>query len=86
MTSSSPISRVEEAPPSDDGRLPDGPASLTEAYRIDRARAIDSEVALDLCRFARALAAAGAWPAAARLIAKCDALREEIGESPDRGR
>ena len=65
----------------DDGRLPDALAMLTEAYRIDRTQDYRLEVALDLCRFARAAAAIGAWRSAARLIAKSDALREEVGES-----
>jgi predicted ATPase len=65
----------------DQGRLQDGLAGLKEAYRIDRAYGYPLQVALDLCLFARALARAGNWRAAAQLFAKGEALREETGES-----
>lgn len=65
----------------DQGRLQDGLAGLKEACRIDRAYGYRLQVALDLCLFARVLARAGNWGAAAQLFAKGEALREETGES-----
>ena len=65
----------------DEGRLSEGLAVLTDAYEIDRMHGYQLEIALGLCRFARALASGGRWGAAGRLIAKGDALREQIGES-----
>ena len=65
----------------DEGRLQDGLAGLKEAYRIDRVHGYHHELALDLCRFARALTRAGRWRSAARLVAKGETLRDETGES-----
>jgi tetratricopeptide (TPR) repeat protein len=65
----------------DQGRLQDGLAALKEACRIDRAYGYRLQVAVDLCLFARAVARAGNWRAAAQLFAKSEALREETGES-----
>lgn len=65
----------------DEGRVQDALTGLREAYRIDRVHGYRHELALDLCRFARALTRAGRWGSAARLIAKGETLREETGES-----
>lgn len=65
----------------DEGRLQDGLVGLQEAYRIDRADGYRLELALDLYCFARAVASAGKWRAAARLFSKGESLREETGDS-----
>ncbi|MDP9251535.1 MAG: hypothetical protein M3O80_00895, partial [Chloroflexota bacterium] len=65
----------------DEGRLQDGLVGLQQAYRIDRADGYRLEIAHDLYRFARTLASAGQWRAAAQLFSKGEALREETGDS-----
>jgi predicted ATPase/class 3 adenylate cyclase len=62
-----------------EGRVQDALSMLKEAYRIDRNHGDRLEIALDLCRFAAALAAAGRAGTATRLLSRSDALREEIG-------
>lgn len=66
----------------DEGRLAEAFAGLTEAHRIARSLGYHLEVAMGLCRFARALAKGGRWRAAAQLLSRGDALREQTGESP----
>lgn len=63
----------------DERRVEDALAMLKDAYRINRDIGDRVWIALDLCRFARALAAAGSAGTAARLLSKGEALREEIG-------
>ena len=63
----------------DEGRVHDALDLLKGAYRIDRDYGGRVEIALDLSRFARALAVGGRAGTAARLLAKGEALREEIG-------
>ncbi len=63
----------------DEGRVQDALAILEQANRIHRRHGDRLEIALDLCRFARALALAGRLETAARLLSTGEALREEIG-------
>jgi hypothetical protein len=63
----------------DEGRLEDALAMMSASYRIDRELGFSIFVAIDLVRFAAILAAGGRAAEAARLLARADALREEIG-------
>jgi predicted ATPase len=61
-------------------RAQDAVSMMKDALRIDRDSGMALQIALDLCRFARALAfAGGAGADAARLLSAAEALREEIG-------
>jgi predicted ATPase/class 3 adenylate cyclase len=62
-----------------EGRVQDALSMLKEAYRIDRDHGDRLEIALDLCRFAAALAVAGRAGTATRLLSRSEGLREEIG-------
>jgi tetratricopeptide (TPR) repeat protein len=62
------------------GRARDAVSMLKDVLRIDRDRGNSLQTALDLSRFARALALAGGADAeAARLLSSAEALRDEIG-------
>jgi len=62
------------------GRAPDAVSMMKDVLRIDRDSGVALQTALDLVRFARALAfAGGAGANAARLLSRAEALREEIG-------
>jgi predicted ATPase/class 3 adenylate cyclase len=63
----------------DQGRIEEAFSLLNEAYRIDRDVGEAVEIALDLCRLARALAFARRPGPAARVLSRAEALREEIG-------
>jgi predicted ATPase/class 3 adenylate cyclase len=64
----------------DQGRAADAVTSLQEVLRIDRDVGAAFQTALDLTRFARALAVAGGSdPDAAALLSCAEALRQEIG-------
>jgi predicted ATPase/class 3 adenylate cyclase len=64
----------------DQGRAADAVTSLQEVLRIDRDVGAAFQTALDLTRFARALAVAGGSDAdAAALLSCAEALRQEIG-------
>ena len=65
--------------PFEEGRFQDGLSMLNEAYRIDRDGGYVGDIASDLCHFAEVLAAEGRAEAAARLLSRGEALREEIG-------
>ncbi len=67
----------------DEGRLQDALAMLKEAYRIHCGVGDPLWIALDLCRFARALVVAGRAGTAAKLLSKGEALREEIGATQE---
>ncbi len=67
----------------DEDRLRDAVRILKEANRIHRDFGDRFELALDLCRLARALAVAKRPGTAARLLSAGEALREEIGATPD---
>ena len=58
-------------------------ALLAQAYSVSSRFGGHLEVALDLCRFARALAVDGRVETAARLLVKGEALCAEIGASPE---
>ncbi|MCJ7711837.1 MAG: hypothetical protein MUQ32_13520, partial [Chloroflexi bacterium] len=62
------------------GRTRDAVSMMKDVLRIDRDRGVHLQTALDLCRFARALAlAGGAGADAARLLSSAEAIRDEIG-------
>jgi len=63
----------------DEGRSRDALAMMTDSYRIDRDMGNLMFVVVDLTRFAAILTAHGRAAAAARLLFRADALREEIG-------
>lgn len=63
----------------DEGRVEDALRMLKTSSRIHRDLGDRFQIALDLCRFARAVAAAGRPQAAAQLLSKGEALREEVG-------
>jgi predicted ATPase/class 3 adenylate cyclase len=63
----------------DQKRATDASSMLKEAYRIDRELGEAVEIALDLCRLARALAFARKARTAVQLLARAEALRKEIG-------
>jgi tetratricopeptide (TPR) repeat protein len=64
----------------DQGRFDDAVSSLKEVLRIDRDVGAVFQTALDLTRFARALAVAGGRDAKAAALLSCaEKLREEIG-------
>ena len=52
---------------------------LNESVRIYRDLGERHELAINLCRFARAAAAGGREDAAARILSAAEVLREEIG-------
>jgi predicted ATPase len=64
---------------SDEGRIQDALSMLKESLRIDRDLGDRGGIYERLCRFARALAAAGRAETAALLLSSSEALREEIG-------
>jgi tetratricopeptide (TPR) repeat protein len=62
------------------GRTRDAVSMMKDVLRIDRDRGVHLQTALDLSRFARALAlAGGAGADAARLLASAETARDEIG-------
>ena len=61
------------------GRVRDAIPMLSEAYRIDRDLGDRLEIAEVLCYLARALAVAGKAGTAAQVLARAEALREEVG-------
>jgi predicted ATPase len=63
----------------DEGRPQDALALLRDAYRLDRQIGDPWEIAIDLFRFARALAFAGREEAAAQLLSRGQTMREELG-------
>jgi predicted ATPase/class 3 adenylate cyclase len=65
----------------DESRLGDALEMMTDSYRIDSELGNSIFVAIDLARFAAILAAGGRAAAAARLLARADVLRDEIGFS-----
>jgi len=67
----------------DEGLLQDALAMLNAAYRINRNIGDHIGIALDLCRFARALAIAGRTGTAAQILSTAEALREEMGATLD---
>jgi tetratricopeptide (TPR) repeat protein len=67
----------------DEGRPQEALALLEKAYSVNGNFGGSLEVALDLCRLARALAVDGRVESAARLLAKGEALCAEIGASPE---
>jgi predicted ATPase len=64
-----------------DGRVSEALPMLNESTRIYRDLGERHEVAVNLCRFARAAAAAGKGEAAARILSAAEVLREEINIS-----
>lgn len=63
-----------------EGRAPEAVPMLEEVLRIDRERNVTLQTALDLTRFARALAHAGGAPDdAARILSSAEAIRDKIG-------
>jgi hypothetical protein len=62
-----------------DDRLTEALPMLKESTRIYRDLGERHEVAVNLCRFARAAAAAGKVDRAARILSGAETLREEIG-------
>jgi predicted ATPase/class 3 adenylate cyclase len=62
-----------------EGRVRDAIPMLSEAYRIDRDLGDRLEIAEVLCYLARALAVAGRAGTAAQVLARAEALREEVG-------
>jgi predicted ATPase/class 3 adenylate cyclase len=64
-----------------DGRVSEALPMLNESTRIYRDLGERHEVAVNLCRFARAAAAAGRGEAAARILSAAEVLREEINIS-----
>ena len=67
----------------DDGRLADARAMLEDAYGIDRDIGNIIFVSVDLARFAAICAAEGRMDAATRLLARSEALRDEIRWTPE---
>ena len=63
----------------EEGRIDEAFSMLEEAYRIDRQMGEAVETALDICRFARTLAAAARPMDAVRLLSCAEAFRQEIG-------
>ena len=63
----------------EEGRTTDALDLLKDAYRIDRHIGNPEEIAVDLIRFARALAVAGKAAAAAAILARSEAIREGLG-------
>lgn len=63
----------------DEGRVQDALPMLAEAYRIDCDMGELYEIAIEFCRFAHAVTVAGRPGAGARLLARAEALRDEIG-------
>jgi len=64
---------------SNEGRIGDAMALLSESHDIDREVGAPSEIAIDLVRFARVLAQADRAEAAVWLLARAQGLREELG-------
>ena len=64
-----------------DGRVTEALPMLTESTRIYRDLGERHALAINLCRFASATAAAGREGAAARILAGAEVVREEIGVS-----
>ena len=64
-----------------EGRVSDALPMLKEGTRIYRHLGERQEIAVNLCRLARALAVEGRAGTAARLLSTSQALREEIGAS-----
>lgn len=63
----------------DEGRVHAGLAMLHEAHRLNCDLDARPQIVLGLCRFARALVVLGRAAAAAKLLAKAELLRQEIG-------
>jgi predicted ATPase len=61
------------------GQIQDAFSMLERAYRIDREVGEAVQTALDLCRFAHALAADERAGAAVRVLSRAEAFREELG-------
>jgi predicted ATPase/class 3 adenylate cyclase len=66
----------------DEGRLEDAVAMQRESHRIRRDLADSNGIVRELSRVARVLAATGTAATAARLLARAEALHEEIGARP----
>lgn len=62
-----------------DGRVEDALPMLKESLRIYSDLGERHEIGVNLCRFARAFAVVGSARSAARVLARSEALREEIG-------
>ena len=67
----------------DEGRLTDAMTMLKDSYRIDRDVGNMIFVVVDLARFAAICVRDGRAETAARLLAKSEALREEIAWTPE---
>jgi len=67
----------------EEGRVAEALAMLEDAYRIDRDLGNLIFVGVDLARFAAVRAHEGKAEAAAQLLAKCEALHEEVGWTPE---
>jgi predicted ATPase/class 3 adenylate cyclase len=63
----------------EDGRVADAVAQLSESYRIDLDLKFSIFLAVDLARFARIALVRGDSLAAARLLGRADAIREDVG-------
>jgi len=61
------------------GEIPRALSMLEQAYAIDRKVGEAVQIALDMCRFARVLAAAGRPAVAVRLVSSAEAYRQEMG-------
>jgi hypothetical protein len=66
-----------------DGRLEDARAMFEESFRIDLDMGFSMMVAVDLVRLAAVSTAEGDPETAARLLARANALREEVGYSEE---
>jgi hypothetical protein len=66
----------------EEGRIDESIEMLGEAYRLVRDVDERHQIAVGLCRFARALLMLGRAEAATKLLAKADLLRREIGLVP----
>ena len=64
-----------------DGRVSESLPMLSESTRIYRELGDRHAVAINVCRYARAAAAAGRAEAAARILSTAEVLRDEIGVS-----
>ena len=62
-----------------EGRTEDAVSLLRGSFRIDHELGFSIYVAIDLVRFAAVFVARGEADTAARLLARADALREELG-------
>lgn len=67
----------------DDGRIDDAVAMLTDSYRIDRDLGNLIFVSVGFTRFAKIHARRGDHAVAVQLLARGEALREEIGWTPE---